>query len=87
VAFSALPGALPAGIELDGALSVFVDVATNAMTSGSVRLCLGYPDANDDQIVDGTAVAVSRLRLLHAAGDRVSVRRRDALGRGPACVR
>jgi hypothetical protein len=67
VAFSALPGALPAGIELDGALSVFVDVATNAMTSGSVRLCLGYPDANDDQIVDGTAVAVSRLRLLHAA--------------------
>jgi hypothetical protein len=67
VAFSALPGAIPAGVELDGALSVFVDVATNAMTSGSVRLCLGYADANDDQVVDGMAVAVSRLRLLLAA--------------------
>lgn len=67
VAFSALPGALPAGIQLDGALSVFVDVATNAMTSGSVRLCLGYVDANGDQVVDGTAIAVSRLRLLHAS--------------------
>jgi FlaG/FlaF family flagellin (archaellin) len=67
VAFSALPGALPPGIELDGALSVFVDVATNAMVSGGVHLCLGYPDANDDQIVDGTTVAVSRIRLLHAA--------------------
>jgi hypothetical protein len=67
VAFSALAGALPAGIELDGALSVFVDVATNAMVTGNVRLCLGYADANADQVVDGTAVAVSRLRLLHAA--------------------
>jgi hypothetical protein len=67
VAFSGLPGALPAGIQLDGALSVFVDVATNAMTSGSVRLCLGYDDVNGDQVVDGTAIAVSRLRLLHAA--------------------
>jgi hypothetical protein len=56
VAFTALPGALPAGIELDPALSVFVDVATNAMVSGSVHLCLGYADANGDQVVDGTAM-------------------------------
>jgi len=67
VAFSALPGALPPGVVLDGAVSVFVDVTTNAMVSGGVRVCLGYPDANVDGIVDGTSLEASRLRLLHAA--------------------
>lgn len=67
VAFSALPGALPTGIVLDPVVSAFVDVTTNAMVSGGVRLCLGYADANGDGLVDGTAgLAASRLRLLYA---------------------
>lgn len=67
VAFSAIPGALPAGIALDAAVSVFVDVSTTATVVGGVRLCLGYTDVNGDEVVDGTSLTVSRLRLLHAA--------------------
>jgi hypothetical protein len=68
VAFSALPGAFPTGVNLNPVAALFVDVTTNAMVSGPVRLCLSYVDADNNGIVDGTAnLTVPRLRLLHAA--------------------
>lgn len=66
-ALSTVPGALPAGVALDPALSVFVDVVSEAATSGPVTLCLGYADADANGVVDGTTVGVASLRLLHAA--------------------
>jgi hypothetical protein len=68
VAFSALPGAFPAGVNFNGMISVFVDVSTTATVAGNVRLCLGYPDADHNGIVDGTVnnISETRLRLLHA---------------------
>jgi len=69
VAFSALPGAFPPGVFQNGMISVFVDVSTSAMVAGGVQLCLGYPDADHDGIVDGTVnnISETRLRLLNAA--------------------
>ena len=69
VAFSALPGAFPAGVNQNAMVAIFVDVATNAMVTGNVHVCLSYPDANNDGIVDGTinSISITRLRLLHAA--------------------
>jgi hypothetical protein len=68
VAFSALPGDFPAGVNFNAMAALFVDVSTTATVTGGVRLCLSYPDANDDGIVDGTTnLTVPRLRLLYAA--------------------
>lgn len=69
VAFSTFPSEFPAGIAVNRTVSVFVDVTTTAAVTGDVRVCLGYPDANDDEIVDGTPnnLHESRLRLLYAA--------------------
>ena len=67
VAFSALPGAFPAGVNLNPVAALFVDVTTTATVNGGVRLCLSYPDADGNGIVDGTSnLTVPRLRLLHA---------------------
>lgn len=68
VAFSALPGAFPTGVNLNAVAALFVDVSTTAVVTGGVRLCLSYPDADGNGIVDGTNnLTVPRLRLLHAA--------------------
>jgi len=69
VAFSALPGDFPAGVNFNAMVALFVDVSTNAMVGAGVRLCLSYPDSNPhDGIVDGTInnISETRLRLLHA---------------------
>jgi hypothetical protein len=70
VAFSTFPSEFPAGISVNRAVSVFVDVKTTAAVTGNVHVCLGYPDANHDEIVDGTLTNLpkSRLRLLYATG-------------------
>src|SRR6185436_988602 len=65
-ALSAVSGALPAGVALDPAVSVFVDVLTTAVLGGDVRLCVAFPDEDADGVVDGTGIAASQLRLLHA---------------------
>ena len=71
VAFSTFPNAFPTGINANSMVSVFVDVATTALFTGNVFVCLAYPDENDDDIVDGTPNNLSalRLRVLHAATD------------------
>jgi len=69
VAFSALPGVFPAGINFNGmVISVFVDIATNATVTGNVRVCIGYPDGDHDGIVDTPAnnISETRLRVLYA---------------------
>jgi hypothetical protein len=67
VAFSALPGAFPSGVNFNPIAALFVDVKTTATVSGGVRLCLSYPDADNNEIVDGTNnLTVPRLRLLYA---------------------
>src|SRR4030095_9089204 len=69
VALSRLPGAFPNGIAFNAmVISVFVDIRTTATVTGGVRVCLFYPDANDDGIVDGTAnnISETRLRVLYA---------------------
>jgi hypothetical protein len=58
-------GALPAGVVLDPAVSVFVDVQTTAVLGGGVRVCLAFPDEDADAVVDGTSIPASQLRLLH----------------------
>ena len=65
VALSAFSGALPPGIGLDPAVSVFVDVQTTALFDG-LRVCLAFADEDGDGVVDGTDIAASGLRLLHA---------------------
>jgi hypothetical protein len=65
VGLSAFSGALPAGIALDPAVSVFVDVQTTALFDG-LRVCLAFTDEDADGMVDGTDIEASRLRLLHA---------------------
>jgi len=68
VAFTALPGDFPPGVNLNPIAVMYVDVATTATVAGGVRLCLSYPDADNNGIVDGTNnLTVARLRLLHAA--------------------
>jgi hypothetical protein len=66
VGLSSVPGAPPAGVTISPPLSVFVDVVTSATVSGPIRVCIAYTDANGDGIEDGSGVAVSALRLLHA---------------------
>jgi hypothetical protein len=69
VAFSKLPGDFPAGIAFNAmVISDYVDIRTTATVTGGVRVCLFYPDANDDGIVDGTTTNISetRLRVLYA---------------------
>lgn len=68
VAFSALPGAIPAGYELVPELSVFVDViASGVVFTGDPEVCLADGDADFDGIVDGAGFSVAELRVLHAA--------------------
>ena len=66
VALSAFSGALPPGIGLDPAVSVFVDVQTTALFDGGLRVCLAFADEDGDGVVDGTDIEASGLRLLHA---------------------
>ena len=66
VGLSSVPGAPPAGVTVSPPLSVFVDVETSATVSGPIRICIAYTDANGDGFEDGSGVAVSALRLLHA---------------------
>jgi hypothetical protein len=68
VAFSALPGEIPAGYELAPESSVFVDVVTSGVVfGGDLEVCLSAGDADGDGIVDGAGFAVAELRVLHAA--------------------
>jgi hypothetical protein len=64
-ALSAVSAALPAGVVIDPAVSVFVDVQTTAVLGGGVRVCLAFPDEDADAVVDGTSIPASQLRLLH----------------------
>lgn len=69
VAFSKLPGDFPDGIAFNAmVISDYVDIRTTATVTGGVRICLFYPDENDDGIVDGTTnnISETRLRVLYA---------------------
>ena len=57
---------VPANFQLADA-PIFYDVVTTANVSGAIRVCLPYPDADDDGFVDGTTPAMdeSMLLLLH----------------------
>jgi hypothetical protein len=59
-------GALPPNFQLTQ-LPVYFDVTTTATISGTVEVCLPYPDANDDGFVDGTTPPIDEdvLLLLH----------------------
>lgn len=88
VAFSAFPSEFPTGIAVNRNVSVFIDIRTTATVTGMVQVCLGYPDANDDDIVDGTPsnLQASRLRLLHAATvDAPFTDRTVSFGSGRVC--
>jgi len=67
VAFSALPGDIPAGYELVDEISVFIDVVTSSVVfTGDAEVCIGVDDADSDGVVDGTGIAIADLRVLHA---------------------
>jgi hypothetical protein len=88
VAFSTFPSEFPSGIAVNRNVSVFVDIRTTAAVTGQVQVCLAYPDANDDDIVDGTPnnLNASRLRLLHAADvDSSFADRTVSFGSGQVC--
>jgi hypothetical protein len=64
---SAVPGTLPASIQLHPDISVVIDIQTDATFTGDVTVCVAYADSSPaDGIVDDTDVTVDRLRLLHA---------------------
>ena len=89
VAFSTFPSEFPSGIAVNRNVSVFIDIKTTATVTGQVQVCLGYPDANDDDIVDGTPnnLNASRLRLLHAADiDSGFTDRTMSFGSGRVCA-
>ena len=89
VAFSTFPSEFPSGIAVNRNVSVFIDIRTTATVTGQVRVCLGYPDANDDDIVDETPnnLDASRLRLLHAADiDSGFTDRTMSFGSGQVCA-
>ena len=72
-------GSLPANFHvLD--VPLYFDVTTTATISGTIDVCLPYPDGNDDGIVDGTTPPIdeSALLLLHEEGgvfvDRTTTR-------------
>jgi hypothetical protein len=67
VGLTAIPGSIPGGITLDPAVSRFVDIVTSAQFTGTIEICFIYPDVNTDGIVDGTAISIALLRLLHAS--------------------
>jgi hypothetical protein len=68
VAFSALPGDLPAGYTLVPELSTFVDVVTSGVAfTGEPQVCIADGDGDADGIVDGAGFPVTELRVLHAA--------------------
>ncbi|MGH7340354.1 MAG: hypothetical protein ACREKH_07675, partial [Candidatus Rokuibacteriota bacterium] len=68
VAFSALPGEIPAGYALVPEHSVFIDVVTSGVGfTGNLQVCIADGDADSDGIVDGAGVAVAELHMLHAA--------------------
>jgi hypothetical protein len=52
----------------EGGVDVFYDVGTTAVVDGIITTCLGYPDVNQDGIVDGTGVAEGVLAVLHEEG-------------------
>jgi len=62
-------GELPASFQLLGT-PAFYDVTTTASFSGPVTVCLPYPDADNDAIVDGTNPPIDegQLAVLHEAG-------------------
>ena len=55
--------------SLGGYQAVFFDISTTAAFSGPVTLCIPYPDANDDGVIDGTTVPETALSLLHEEGN------------------
>lgn len=65
---SAVPGSLPANIDVDPTASVFVDIVTGGGLAFTppVDVCVAYDDVDQDGIVDGTTLQVAQLRLLHA---------------------
>ncbi len=65
VALTTVPGALPAGVSLDPAVSRFVDIETSATNMGMVKVCFNFPDMEPDGIIDGTTIELARLRVLH----------------------
>ncbi len=78
------PGSVPPG--LDPAAATALAIATDAVFSGPITVCLDYPDADDDGIVDGTTPPVSEdtLVILHetAGGyEDVTVSRSPSLNR------
>lgn len=59
---------LPPGFSTaDGSVDVLLDVDTTASFSGSVRVCVDYPDGNGDGLIDRTnpPIPESRIRILH----------------------
>jgi photosystem II stability/assembly factor-like uncharacterized protein len=46
----------------------FFDISTTAGVTGIRTVCVHYPDADNDGLLDGTSIPVSALRLLHGNG-------------------
>ena len=66
---AAIPGALPANINVHPDVSIFVDIVTGGGLAFTppVEVCVHYDDTNPaDGIVDGTSLATNELKLLHA---------------------
>lgn len=86
LALSTRPGALPAGVGLEGTLSVLVVPVVEAVVTGPVTLCLGWQDTDRNGVVDGTGVAVAQVRLLAApAADAAFADVTDTVADGFAC--
>lgn len=67
VAFSEVPGEIPAGYQLAPALSIFIDIFTSATFTGNADVCVTVADVNGDGLEDNTNFPVAQLRMLHAA--------------------
>ncbi|MHC5012584.1 MAG: hypothetical protein ACYTG6_16830, partial [Planctomycetota bacterium] len=55
-------------------LALYYDVTTDVAFSGSITVCLPYPDDDDDGFVDGTTPPIDEtlLRLLHEEGEVIT---------------
>jgi YVTN family beta-propeller protein/cysteine-rich repeat protein len=60
-------GVVPANFQIAGP-PIFYDVKTTAGVSGGITVCLPYPDADNDGVVDGTGINEVDLKILHNEG-------------------
>ncbi len=55
-------------VAVEGYQATFLDISTTAAVAPPIVVCTGYPDADNDGLIDGTSIPESAMRLLHGEG-------------------